>query len=187
MDNTRSRIIAAAARCFSRDGAGNSNMTEIAREAGLTRVTLYRLFVDRAALFHAIIDMRFAAIIDEVAMFIEPISRFDEAIVKGVGHALDLARSDVLLIGMLEHGPGISMDAFLIQLTPEIRERFARFWRPRFEAARKSGELTSSLPNDRLIEGMLTITSPITLRPDFDAADRRRFISDFVIPAILKS
>jgi TetR/AcrR family transcriptional regulator, mexJK operon transcriptional repressor len=49
------QIVEAAARLFMADGYGATSMDSIAREAGVSKATLYAHFVDKASLFAAII------------------------------------------------------------------------------------------------------------------------------------
>ncbi|RBY84398.1 TetR/AcrR family transcriptional regulator [Blastococcus sp. TF02A-26] len=51
---TRDRILRAGMDCVTRYGRAKTTMRDVARAAGLSRATLYRHFVDRGALFHAI-------------------------------------------------------------------------------------------------------------------------------------
>jgi TetR/AcrR family transcriptional repressor of mexJK operon len=50
------QIVDAAARLFMADGYGATSMDSIAREAGVSKATLYAHFADKAALFAAIIS-----------------------------------------------------------------------------------------------------------------------------------
>jgi TetR/AcrR family transcriptional regulator, mexJK operon transcriptional repressor len=51
------QIVDAAARLFMADGYGATSMDSIAREAGVSKATLYAYFADKAALFAAIISI----------------------------------------------------------------------------------------------------------------------------------
>ncbi len=49
--DTRERILEAAELCFSRFGIAKTTLGDVAREAGVARVTVYRQFADKQALF----------------------------------------------------------------------------------------------------------------------------------------
>ncbi len=49
----RERLLDAAVRCVARDGMAGANIAAVAAEAGVSRPTVYRYFVDRQALFEA--------------------------------------------------------------------------------------------------------------------------------------
>ena len=52
------RIIEAAHTCFSRFGFNKTSMEDIAREAGLSRRSVYRHFPDKPALFREVMAGR---------------------------------------------------------------------------------------------------------------------------------
>ena len=53
-DNTSGRILLSALECFLRQGVRKTNLTEVAFEAGVTRVTVYRCFGDKEGLVRAV-------------------------------------------------------------------------------------------------------------------------------------
>jgi AcrR family transcriptional regulator len=59
--DTRERLLAAAARVFARDGLDGATTREIAREAGLNEVTLFRHFQTKERLLNAVIGSNFNA------------------------------------------------------------------------------------------------------------------------------
>ena len=52
-EEARARLVAAALRCASVKGLEKTTLTDIAREAGVTRPTVYAYYEDRHAIFHA--------------------------------------------------------------------------------------------------------------------------------------
>jgi len=58
---TRQRLLEAAARVFARDGIAGSTTREIAREAGLNEVTLFRHFHSKDRLIAAVVGDNFGA------------------------------------------------------------------------------------------------------------------------------
>lgn len=58
--DTRSRILAAAARCFARKGFASATLDEVATEAGLTKGAVYWHFAGKHDLFFALLDARCA-------------------------------------------------------------------------------------------------------------------------------
>jgi AcrR family transcriptional regulator len=53
VDLTKKRILTAAVRVFSRDGFQGATTREIAREAGVNEVTIFRHFRTREELLHS--------------------------------------------------------------------------------------------------------------------------------------
>jgi len=77
----REQIIAAATKTFARNGFTATGLDDIAAEAGITRVILYRHFDSKSDLYEAVLD-RFCAVLgDHVA---EPVGGFTDASVDGL-------------------------------------------------------------------------------------------------------
>src|SRR5687768_10383657 len=62
----RQRILAAAVRLFDRHGVDAVSLDRVAREAGVSKATLFRRFGDRQALFLALIDEHERALQDAI-------------------------------------------------------------------------------------------------------------------------
>lgn len=60
--STRDRILAAAARIYGRDGLEGATTREIAREAGVNEVTLFRHFKSKARLLTAVVGKNFGPV-----------------------------------------------------------------------------------------------------------------------------
>ena len=60
------RILAAAEECFARYGFQKTSMEDIAREAGMSRTSVYRHFPDKAALFNEVAAARARIFLDEI-------------------------------------------------------------------------------------------------------------------------
>jgi AcrR family transcriptional regulator len=77
----RDQILAAATKAFARNGFTATGLDDIAAEAGITRVLLYRHFDSKNALYQAALD-RFCAVLgDHVA---EPVGEFTGASIDGL-------------------------------------------------------------------------------------------------------
>jgi AcrR family transcriptional regulator len=77
----REQILAAATKAFARNGFTATSLDDIAAEAGVTRVILYRHFDSKTDLYEAVLD-RFCAVLgDHVA---EPVGGFTDASIDGL-------------------------------------------------------------------------------------------------------
>ena len=61
-EDRRAQILDAAAAAFARAGFASTSMSEVAREAGVTRVLLYRHFASKDELYRAVLDHTLAAL-----------------------------------------------------------------------------------------------------------------------------
>jgi AcrR family transcriptional regulator len=62
----REQILAAATRAFARSGFAATSLDDVAAEAGISRVILYRHFESKADLYRAVLDRAFARLIAAV-------------------------------------------------------------------------------------------------------------------------
>lgn len=106
----RRRVLAAAARLFSRDGVSCTSMDAIAAEAGVGKGTLFRRFGDRATLVRAVLGDREQVFQDELIRGAPPLGpgapACDRLIAFGCGK-LDLLEEHADLLVAAESGqPG---------------------------------------------------------------------------------
>ena len=66
-DATREAILAAALRCFARDGFRRTALDRVAREAGISRAALYLHFANKEELFRALVGALHARTLAEAA------------------------------------------------------------------------------------------------------------------------
>lgn len=77
----REQILAAATRAFARSGFAATGLDDIAAEAGITRVILYRHFDSKTELYQAVLD-RFCGLL--AAHVAEPVGGFTDASIDGL-------------------------------------------------------------------------------------------------------
>jgi AcrR family transcriptional regulator len=77
----REQILAAATKAFARNGFAATGLDDIAAEAGITRVILYRHFDSKTALYEAVLDRFCTLLSDHVA---EPVGGFSDASIDGL-------------------------------------------------------------------------------------------------------
>jgi AcrR family transcriptional regulator len=77
----REQILAAATTAFARNGFTATGLDDIAAEAGITRVLLYRHFDSKTDLYQAVLDRFCAVLSDHVA---EPVGGFTDASIDGL-------------------------------------------------------------------------------------------------------
>jgi len=77
----REQILAAATRAFARGGFAATGLDDIAAEAGITRVILYRHFDSKTDLYQAVLDRFCSVLSTHVA---EPVGGFTDASIDGL-------------------------------------------------------------------------------------------------------
>ncbi|MFE9202461.1 TetR/AcrR family transcriptional regulator [Micromonospora sp. NPDC007230] len=108
----REQILAAATEAFARSGFAATGLDEIATEAGITRVILYRHFDSKTDLYQAVLD-RMCARLD--AHVEEPVGGFTDA------------STDGLLRAAVESPAGFRLLFQHALREPEFKERIEKF------------------------------------------------------------
>jgi AcrR family transcriptional regulator len=80
-EQRREQILTAATEAFARSGFAATSLEDIAAEAGITRVVLYRHFESKADLYQAVLDRMCARLDAHVA---EPTGGFTDASIDGL-------------------------------------------------------------------------------------------------------
>jgi AcrR family transcriptional regulator len=108
----REQILAAATEAFARGGFAATSLDDIAAQAGITRVILYRHFDSKAELYQAVLD-RMCARLD--AHVDEPVGGFTDASIDG------------LLQAAAESPAGFRLLFHHALREPEFKERIEKF------------------------------------------------------------
>src|SRR6516162_3494110 len=108
----REQILAAATEAFARGGFAATSLDDIAAQAGITRVILYRHFGSKTDLYQAVLDRMCARLDAHVA---EPVGGFTEASIDG------------LLAAAVESPAGFRLLFQHALREPEFKERVEKF------------------------------------------------------------
>jgi AcrR family transcriptional regulator len=112
-DTTARRVVDAATRQLELFGIQRTTMEDVARRAGVSRVTIYRHFSNKDVLVEAVVLREVRTFLDELGRFLEGIETDEERIVEGFAFTLTQLRQHTLLRRLLEGEP----ELFLPQLT----------------------------------------------------------------------
>jgi AcrR family transcriptional regulator len=117
LDLTTDRILDAALEQFRRVGIRRSSVEDVARRAGVTRVTVYRRFPQKDRLVEAVVLRECRRAIAEVDGRISTLDDPVERTVEGFVAMVELVRSHPLLTGLMAVEP----ESVLRQLTVDGR------------------------------------------------------------------
>jgi AcrR family transcriptional regulator len=176
-------VLTAARACFARDGVRATTMEDVAREAGVSRQLVYKLFLGRRELVEAAVSARTSEIADAIA---------EEYDTEALRRARDLAntfiaasvavierlRADEELAVLLAPGSPVTLHEAL--WSDELTARGERFWLPMLEQARAQKLLRVDLSVAELSEWLRTVYTSMILRPILDPDSEHRVIERFV-------
>lgn len=177
----REQILAAATEAFARSGFAATSLDDIAAEAAVTRVILYRHFESKTDLYQAVLDRMCARLDAHVA---EPVGGFSDASIDG------------LLDAAVESPSGFRLLFQHALREPEFKERIEKF---RADVTAAAYLQISAVVPDKALAGWAAQLAPAVAiesiiawldagQPDpAQAADRVRRVVAGVIGAALDS
>ncbi len=185
-DEQFDRVIVAAVRCIARWGVAKTTLDDVAREAGCSRATVYRLVPGgRDALMLAVARTEVARFFGGISDRLDTATTLEELLVAGITEAARRISDHPALRFLIEHEPEVvlprlafhQMDSALAIASEFAAPHLARFI-PDGEHARRVAEWVSRI----------VVSYTITPSPDVDLTDEqsaRRLVSDFVLPGLL--
>jgi AcrR family transcriptional regulator len=144
-ESNQGRVVAAALRCIARWGLSKTTLDDIAREAGCSRATVYRLFPGgKPALIDAVGQHEIARLLLAVTDQIDAAADLEELLVEAIGAASGFFRGSDALAMLLEHEPGVLLPIIAFDQLDPVLEVVAAFLGPlvaRFVDERTAAEL----------------------------------------------
>lgn len=185
-EGVREQIVKAARSCFLRFGTEKTSMSDVAREAGLSRGTVYRYFNDRADLtdgvfayeshlFHESMRKqldRLGSLEEQVVECAGILAAFEHDVATGARSRIDVSRERLAML-LTSHSEPLLRDTI-------------EFLGPYVEAAKEHGELRSDLnaaaASEWIARMLFTIASmPAVTFRGTDPKAWRKFFRDHVI------
>jgi AcrR family transcriptional regulator len=182
--STRVRVVGAALRCIARCGLAKTTVDDVAREAGVSRATLYRLFPGgKDAVLRAVVETEGARLFSDLGVVLGNARDVEELLVAGIVEAACWLSSHEALGILVHHEP----DAVLPYLTfdkmgrlLEVASTFAAPFLGRWlepEQAVRAGEWAA-----RIVLSYLLCPSETVDLTDLPAVEH--LVSTFVVPGI---
>lgn len=183
------RILAAAEVCFSHFGFQKTSMEDIAREAGVSRRSVYRHFPDKALLFSAVRETRARIYLDEIIARTAKVDGLSAQIEEVWRLTTRFLQDDP--INAANHP--VDPDSLARAVTTEGRELLSMAMDvivPLIEEARSTGEVRSDLNVRRAAEWIARMVFSLAATPsvtfDRDNPDETTaFIREFLVPGLL--
>jgi len=183
--STRVRIVDGTLRCLARQGMAKTTVDDIAREAGLSRATVYRTFPKgKEGILAAVVETELARLFSSLAVAMGGASDLEDVLVAGMVTSARRLRSHEALGYLLEHEPGTvlpfltfgGLDRLLLAAGDLAAPFFARWLEP--EQASRAAEWAV-----RIVMAYCANPAPDTDLSD--PADASALVRTFVLPGIL--
>jgi AcrR family transcriptional regulator len=183
-ESNRVRVIDATLACLALHGPSKTTVDDIARSAGLSRATVYRVFPGgRDEVLRAVVDTEIARLFSSLGVRLGEATELEDALVGGIVDASRRIHDHLALAYVVEHEPESVLghlafdesDRLLTVASGFLAPFLARWMRPA-EAERVAEWAV------RIVLSYAVSPSPITDLCDVDQT--RRLVSKFVLPGI---
>jgi AcrR family transcriptional regulator len=182
---TPDRIVDAAEHCIRRWGIRRVSMNDVAREAGLSRGSVYRYFADRDALVQAVLERTS----ERHIALAEPTIRRRRSLAAKVAEAAAFIRlhiDDELSLGLRARPDEPELAALRLAQAGRTLERWVEFWVPYLEDARARGEVRADLDVRQAAEWIMRVLISLVTVPsvtiDLTNADHvRTYVRDHLV------
>lgn len=184
-DEAIARILDAARRRIDRYGK-DFGISDVAKDVGVTRQTVYRYFPSTEALLFATSVAEVGPFLDTLAAHVRKIHDPAEAVVEGIAHTLERLPHERYLGLLLTPGKA---SAFSAGVTSDMAMTFGRSIVERFDVDWASAGIVDD-DLDQLVEFMLRIFQSLVIdpgRPPHQGKELRAFLRRWVAPAISTS
>ncbi|WP_346046925.1 helix-turn-helix domain-containing protein [Actinomadura chokoriensis] len=189
-DETRTRVLDAAYEQFSRLGIQRSTMEDVARRAGVSRITVYRRFATKDALVEHVVRREFRRYFDQFLLDIGRAETAADRVVLGFVSSLRAIRRNPLIGGLIATEPDLVVPS-MISDGGRTLATVRQFVAGQLRHEQRAGTVSADLDIDHVAELMVRISASFLAIPshlvDLDddeqlAALARRFLVPMLDP-----
>lgn len=182
---TADRIVEAAADCIRLWGIRRVSMNDVAREAGVSRGSVYRYFADREALVQAVLEHTS----ERHIALAEPSIRRKRSLAAKVAEAAAFIREhidDELSLGLRARPDEPELAALRLAQAGRTLDRWVDFWVPYLAEARERGEVRPDLELRQAAEWIMRILISLVTVPsvtfDLTSSEQvRKYVEDHLV------
>lgn len=190
-DETSARVLDAAYEQFCRMGIQRSTMEDVARRAGVSRITVYRRFATKTALVEQVVRREFRKYFDQFLIEIRRAETAADRVVLGFVSSLRAIRNNPLIGGLMETEPDLLVPSMINDggRTVAVVRQFVA---DQLRHEQRAGNVSAELDVDLVAEMMVRISASFLAIPselvDLDdeeqlAALARRFLVPMLEPS----
>lgn len=187
-EQAREHILDATEACFARFGLEKTTIDDIADEAGISRSMIYRHFNGRDELLTGVLARLTDRFTADLAARVDDHATLGEFIVAAITDVVVTARADPTIATMFA-GPDRSAASSAVAGSDDIKTRARTFAHQILERAgsERMHELRDGLSVDAAADHLVLIgLALIQGYGPTDAAHIRRYLDDFVLPALVR-
>ena len=185
--STEAQIVDAACACFERFGVRKTTIDDVAREAGVSRATMYRYFRNKEDLLEHISMVEAERVNTELRGQLKKNLGVAETLTECLFLATRIAHRNPHIRAIAEHAATASQSA-----DPHSRAHHANraLWGSLLQSAAERGELASDISIDEITSWLVLSQALLLIKVESvesTDAQLRTFIRRFIVPPILAS
>ena len=187
-DEVATRILDAAYEQFCRMGIRRSTMEDVARRAGVSRITAYRRFATKDRLVEQVVRREFRRYFDQFLLDIQRAETVADRVVLGFVSALGAIRRNPLLGGLMSVEPDVLIPS-MISDGGRTLATVQRFVAGQLRREQRAGTISGAVDVEVVAELMTRLSCSFLLTPshviDLDDDDAlREMARRFLVPML---
>ncbi|MET9518345.1 helix-turn-helix domain-containing protein [Streptomyces sp. NPDC002994] len=187
-DEITTRVLDAAFEQFRRMGMRRSTMEDVARRAGVSRITVYRRFASKDALIEQVVRREFRRYFDQFSVDVQEAETVADRVVLGFVSSLRTIRRNPLIGGLLAAEP----DAVAPSMAGDegrTLEVVRHFVAGRLRLEQQAGNVARDVEVDVVAEMMVRVSASFLVIPsqiiDIDDEEQLRAVARrFLVPML---
>lgn len=185
--STEARVRDATLACVARWGLGKTTLDDIARESGVSRATIYRVFPGgKDALFDAVLAAEISRFFHTLDDVVADAADLEELLVAGVGGSMRFLLDHAALAAVLALEPELVLPQFAFHRLDPVLAMASRFAAPHLERHLPPGR---GLDSRRAAEYLVRVVLSYCLHPSdhvdpHDPASVRLLVRNHLVPAL---
>lgn len=185
-DFAREQILDAAWRCYQQNTVHKTRMEHIAREAKISRTTIYRYFQNRHEVLMGVILRALQELNDRVRERLAETTSFAEFLVEALVNSVELVPHSPVF-SVLRQEESVVMSRVAIG-SADIFTIMSQYFQPRFEAAKAAGELRDGVDFERFMSWVIHVLSGYVqgASPLRGSSEWRQMLWRFLVPSIVR-
>jgi TetR/AcrR family transcriptional regulator, repressor for uid operon len=188
MEETSARILDAAYEQFSRMGIRRSTMEDVARRAGVSRITVYRRFATKDVLVEHVVRREFRRYFAQFLIDIEHARTAAERVVLGFVSSLRAIRRNPLIGGLIAAEPDLLVPS-MVSDGGRTLATVRQFVAGQLRREQRAGNVPGDLDADLVAELMVRVSASFLATPsqlvDLDDDDQLAAVArQFLVPML---
>ncbi|WP_020495605.1 TetR/AcrR family transcriptional regulator [Sciscionella marina] len=187
-DEVSIRLLDAARTLFSRLGIRRCTMEDVARQAGLSRITAYRRFATKQTLVEQVVRREFRRYFDQFLLDIREAATVADRVVLGFVSSLRAFRRNPLIGGLIATEPDRIMPS-MINDSGRTLAAVSQFTAGQLRREQQAGHIRAELDVDLIAEMMVRIATSFLSTPSHtvdldDEAQLADLARRFLVPML---